>query len=362
MEWLRGVEFLHNPLIDWLAALGIALAINVAVGVLKWLVAHKLAAMASRTETALDDALVEVLKRTRQWLIFGVTLYIGSRYLELPPNAEKLLRNVAVVAAFLQLGGWLRAGLEFWLSRYRRRVLANDAAAATSLAALSFIGQVVLWTMVVLLMLDNLGINVTALVAGLGVGGIAVALAVQNILGDLFASLSIVLDKPFVIGDTINVDNFTGTVEHVGLKTTRIRSVNGEQLIFSNSDLLKARMRNYKRMQERRVVFNIGVLYQTPPEKLEKVPELVKQIVADTPYARFDRTHLLSLGDSALVFEAVYWILDSDYGRYVNAHHRINIELVRRFAAEGIGFAYPSQSLYVEGPVRVETVPAKGQA
>ena len=128
------------------------------------------------------------------------------------------------------------------------------------------------------------------------------------------------------------------------------------------SDLLKARMRNYKRMQERRVVFNIGVLYQTPPEKLEKVPELVKQIVADTPYARFDRTHLLSLGDSALVFEAVYWILDSDYGRYVNAHHRINIELVRRFAAEGIGFAYPSQSLYVEGPVRVETVPAKGQA
>jgi small-conductance mechanosensitive channel len=215
---------------------------------------------------------------------------------------------------------------------------------------------------ILLLMLDNLGINVTALVAGLGVGGIAVALAVQNILGDLFASLSIVLDKPFVIGDSITVDSYSGTVEHVGLKTTRIRSLGGEQLVFSNSDLLKARLRNFKHMQERRIVFSVGVLYQTPADKLEKIPALVKEIIEKAPRVRFDRAHLRDLGDSALIFEIVYWVLDPTYARYMDAQQSINLGLIRCFADEGIGFAYPSQSLFIEGPVRVETASTADKA
>lgn len=354
MEWLNTVEILKNPLADWLAALGIALAINVAVAVLKWLVANKFAKVAARTDTALDDAVISVARRTRQWLIFGITLYFGSRYLELPEQFDKMLRNVAVISLFLQIGSWLLAALDFWLERYRRNAELNNAAAATGLAALSFIGRLVLWAMVLLLMLDNLGINVTALVAGLGVGGIAVALAVQNILGDLFASLSIVLDKPFAIGDYIVVDNHSGTVEHVGLKTTRLRSLSGEQLIFSNSDLLKARLRNFQRMQQRRISFNVGVVYQTPPDQLEKIPAMIQEIVEQAPLTRFERSHLSSLGDSALVFETVYWMLDSDYNHYMDAQQSINLALLRRFGDLGIGFAYPTQSLFIEGPVQLE--------
>ena len=356
MDWLLGVEVLKNPLRDWLMALGIALTVNVLVGLAKWLIVRKFAAVAARADAALYDAIIDIARRTRQWLVFGVTLYFGSHYLALPDQAEKILRNIAVIALFLQLGSWLLAALDFWLNRYRNHALSNDAGAATSLAALSFIGKLLLWAVILLLMLDNLGVNVTALVAGLGVGGIAVALAVQNILGDLFASLSIVLDKPFVIGDSITVDNYTGTVEHVGLKTTRIRSLGGEQLVFSNSDLLKARLRNFKRMEERRIVFNIGVLYQTAPEKLERIPAMVKEIVEQTAHARFDRAHLRDLGDSALVFEIVYWVLDPMYVRYMDAQQSINIGLLRRFADENIGFAYPTQSLFIESPLRIESM------
>ncbi len=357
MDLFLQIEFLGNPLADWLTALGIALAINVAVGTIKWAVLRRLAEVAERTDTALDDAVVEITRRTRQGLIFGVTLFAGSHYLALPESVATVLRNVATVAAFLQIGLWAIAALDFWLERYRRRTLAHDAGAATSLAALNFIGRLVLWAVVLLLMLDNLGVNVTALVAGLGVGGIAVALAVQNILGDLFASLSIVMDKPFVIGDSIVVDNYSGTVEYVGLKTTRIRSSGGEQLVFSNSDLLKARLRNFRRMQERRIVFSFGVVYQTPQEKLEKIPGMVRDIVAAAPKARFDRAHLRDLGDSALNYEVVYWVLEPDYTRYMDAQQAINLGLLSRFAQEGIGFAYPTRSVFVEGPLRVETAP-----
>ncbi len=172
-------------------------------------------------------------------------------------------------------------------------------------------GKVVLWALVLLLALDNLGVDVTALVAGLGIGGIAVALALQNVLGDLFASLSIALDKPFVIGDFIVVDTLSGNIEHVGLKTTRIRSLSGEQIVISNTDLLHTRIRNFKRMQERRILFSIGVEYQTPAEKLEKIPGWLQDIVSSVPLARFDRAHFKSFGDFALLFEIVYYVGES---------------------------------------------------
>ena len=351
---LLELELLGNPLQDWLAALGIALAINVVVGLFKWTIVHRLAKVATRSSHAFDDALVEIARRTRQWLILGVTLFVASHYLELPARAESVLRVTATVAAFLQLGLWAGAGLDFWLNRYRQRTLQTDAGAATSLAALSFVGRVLLWAFVLLLALDNLGVDVTALVAGLGVGGIAVALAVQNILGDLFASLSIVMDKPFVIGDFIVIDDYSGTVEHVGLKTTRIRSISGEQLIFSNSDLLKARLRNYKRMQERRIVFSFGVLYQTSPQQLQQIPGIVRGIIEAQERARFDRAHFSRFGESSLDFEVVYWMKEPDYGRYMDTQQAINLALFQAFAEAKIGFAYPSRSIYIENPLRVE--------
>lgn len=224
----------------------------------------------------------------------------------------------------------------------------QDTSSATTITFLGLCARLILWLIVLLLILDNLGVNITGLVAGLGIGGIAVALAVQNILGDLLASLSIVLDKPFVIGDFVVVDSLSGTIEHVGLKTTRIRSLSGEQLIFSNNDLLKSRIRNYKRMQERRIVFSFGVVYQTPLEKLKIIKKIVTDIITAQENARLDRVHFKEYGDSSLNFEIVYFIAKPDFGLYMDVQEAINLEIFRRFQEESIEFAYPTQTLYIQ--------------
>ncbi len=195
--------------------------------------------------------------------------------------------------------------------------------------------------------LDNLGFNITTLIASLGIGGIAVTLALQNILGDLFASLSIVLDKPFAVGDFVTVDELAGTVEFIGLKTTRLRSLSGEQIVCANGDLLKSRIRNYKRMQERRVLFELGLLYQSTPAQLEAVPGLVRAAVEAQPDTRFERAHFKGFGASSLDFEVVYHVTVPDYARYMDVQQGINLALVRAFAGAGIGFAYPSRTVFL---------------
>lgn len=347
-------EFLNNSLEAWAIAIGIALAINIVIGIVKWIAIHRFAEIARRTHTSLDDAVIEVIKSLRQWLILLMTFYIGSRYLDLSAGTNATLRKIAIIAAFFQAGLWLGAVLNFWIHRARDKAMRENAAAATGLSAIGFIARVTLWIIVALLMLDNLGIDVTALVAGLGVGGIAIALAVQNILGDLLASLSIVLDKPFVIGDFIVVDDLAGTVEHVGLKTTRLRSLSGEQLVFSNGDLLKSRLHNYKRMQERRVLFGFGVVYQTTADQLQQIVQMVRDIIAEQPATRFDRAHFKGFGESSLDFEVVYWMLDPDYNKYMDTQQTINLVLLRRFAEQGLSFAYPTRTLQIDGPIRFE--------
>lgn len=347
LSWLERLLW-GNPLGDWGYALGLALTINVVFAVLKALIVGPLARRASRSATPVDDAIVAMARHTRQFLIFGVTLLVGVQYLSLDPLIEVYFQRIATVAGFLQLGLWLSGALSFWIRRVQRRRGAQDATLATSLSAIQFIARLLLWTLVVLLMLDNLGVDVTALVAGLGVGGIAVALAVQNILGDLFASLSIVMDRPFVVGDFIEVDQFVGTVEHVGLKTTRLRSNTGEQIIIANSDLLKTRIRNYKRMDERRVLFRFGVVYQTPPAQLQAIPELVRSIIEAHPDTRFERTHFVAFGGSSLDFEVVYWMRNPDFLCFRDAHQQVSLTLFERFLKEGIEFAYPTQTLFMQ--------------
>lgn len=349
-QWQQwNVEIFGGQLTQWAVALGVTTTIILVVALLKPLLIRRISLLASRTSTSLDDGLVCAVKATKMLLVTLIALYVGSQYLELPEKSTKFLAGAATIAAFLQVGFWLAAILDFWLTRSRERAMATNASAATSLTALSFVAQLLLWTLMLLLALDNLGIDVTALVAGLGIGGIAVALAVQNILGDLFASLSIVVDKPFVNGDFIIVDDYMGTVENVGLKTTRIRSLGGEQIIFSNSDLLKTRVRNYKRMYERRVVFAFGVTYSTTPDQLEKLPALVKQIVESQKNVRFDRSHFQKFGESSLDFETVYWVLSPDYNAYMDVQQAINLAIVRALAKEEVGFAFPTRTLEIGG-------------
>jgi len=213
--------------------------------------------------------------------------------------------------------------------------------------AIGFVSRIVIWSLVVLLALDNAGIDVTALVAGLGVGGVAVALAVQNILGDLFASLSIVFDKPFAVGDFLIIDSYMGSVEYVGLKTTRLRSLSGEQRVFSNSDLLGSRIRNYGRMYERRVSFDIGVTYQTPRDKLRMIPEILREAIESQKQTRFDRSHFKAYGDSSLLFETVYYVGVPDYNIYMDIQQAVNLRVHERFEEEGVEFAYPTRTLLV---------------
>jgi small-conductance mechanosensitive channel len=300
------------------------------------------------TENRWDDGVVKTLQATHTLFLLVLAAYLGSLLLVLPERTVHITQSVVIVALLLQVALWGNVLMEFAIERYMKARMETDAAAATTVSAMSFVGKLILWSVVALLALENMGVDVTALVAGLGVGGIAVALAAQNILGDLFASLSIVLDKPFVLGDFIIVGDMMGTVEKIGLKTTRLRSLSGEQLIFSNTDLLSSRVRNFKRMFERRVVFGVGVIYQTPKDKLAAIPGMIREIVESQQQIRFDRSHFKDFGASSLNFETVYYVLGPDYTMYMDIQQAINLALFEKFEQEGIEFAYPTQTLFLE--------------
>lgn len=322
----------------------------------------RLAKFAPSTETDWDDIVTTALQRTKGWSLLVFAAFLGGITLTLPEGVLTVLASAAAIALFLQLGFWVNAGITAWMKSYEKRRAQEDVSAVMSMSVLTIVAKLVLWSMVLLLSLDNVGVDVTALVAGLGIGGVAVALAAQNVLGDLFASLSIVLDKPFVLGDFLIVGDHLGAVEKIGLKTTRVRSLSGEQLIFSNNDLLTSRIRNYGRMFERRVVFKIGVTYQTPRDKLKSIPGIIREAVEalgeDT--VRFDRSHFQSYGDFALSFETVYYVLDPDYNLYMDCQQSINLRIHERFEAEGIEFAYPTQTLFLAREGENSTVESVG--
>lgn len=343
LDWLDN-QLLGEPARDWITALGIALAVLLALALIKRIVVSRVSRLASRTETQADDFFVEMVRRTRWLLVLFPVLSLAAVSLDVP-GFRGYLKTAAILAFLLQLALWALVAINFWMDNHRKRRTESDAASITMIRAFGFMGKVVLWSVILLLALENLGVDVTALIAGLGVGGVAVALAVQNILGDLLASLSIVLDKPFVIGDTIQIDNFTGTVESIGIKTTHLRSVTGEQLVFSNGDLVKSRIRNHKRMGERRVSHAFDVVYQTPAEKVARIPEIVRGLVDTRVQLRFDHAHLVGLGESGLRFEAVWFVLSPDNNLHLDLQQSVLLDLLRILEAEGIELAYPTRTL-----------------
>jgi small-conductance mechanosensitive channel len=349
---------LHNPLQDWLIAIGIVFGIMLLAVVLKRQVIARMSVAAHNGDSQGYAAMVKMAQASKLWLVAIVALQLGSQYLDLPHKAELTLQRISTVAAFLQCGIWLSAALDFWIARSRNHLPDAWQSETRSIDPFSFLGRLILWTLLLLVVLDNLGVNITALATSLGVGGIALALAVQSILGDLFASLSIIMDKPFVIGDSIAIDGLSGTVEHIGLKTTRIRSSTGEQLVVANSDMLKARLRNYKRMQERCITFGFSVPFGTAAEVLEKIPQTVRSVIEACDKVRFDRAHFKDLSGSAYVFEVVYWVLEPDYRLYMDSHQVINLGLVRAFEKDGVQLSYPSQTLTIEHPASVKAVSA----
>ncbi len=339
--------YFGNSLQAWMTAGGVAALAVFLLGVTKKFLVGRLSRIAENTPADIDDLIVDIIKQIRFFFLLIISLYAGTLFLALSPALTRVIQSLAVISLLIQGALWGNMIITFWLSKMMKKRMEEDASSATTLSALGFISRLLLWSVIMLLALDNLGVNITTLVAGLGVGGIAIALALQTILGDLFSSLSIVLDKPFVIGDFIIVNEYLGSVEYIGLKTTRIRSLSGEQIIFSNSDLLQSRIRNYKRMFERRIVFTIGVTYQTPYEKVAWIPGKMKEIIEAQPLARFDRAHFKEYGDSALVYEGVYYVKNPDFAAYMDTQQVINLELFKAFAEKGIEFAYPTRTVHV---------------
>jgi small-conductance mechanosensitive channel len=337
--------FFGNTVRMWAIGLAVALSTTFVLAAVKRFIAHRLGIFARRTSTDIDDLLVDLLNRTKIYFLFAISLYAGSHALSLNAEVVSARRTILVLLLLLQSAVWGSGLITYLLGKMAKSKMGGEGASTTTVAALGFISKTVVWSIVLLLALENLGFDVTALVAGLGVTGIAVALALQNILGDLFASLSIVLDQPFVIGDYIVVDDLQGTVEHIGLKTTRVRSISGEQIVFSNADLLKSRVRNFKRMQERRIAFSFGVTYQTTEAQITAIPRMVGDIISAQPDTRFDRAHFQAFGESALRFEVVYFVLKTDYKIFMDIQQTINLELLHRFREEGIVFAHPTQTL-----------------
>lgn len=340
--------FYGNDVKTWLFALGVAIGTFLVLRLIEQVLIVRVESLTKKTDTVIDDILIHALRKTKLGFLTVVSIFAGSALLTLPDKVRSILWSVTIIATLLQGGIWISAALLMWLQKYREKQLSSDAASVMTMNMLGRLARIVLWSVILLLILDNLGVDVTALVAGLGIGGIAVALAAQNILGDLFASLAIVLDKPFVLGDFVIVGDLLGTVQRIGIKTTRITSLSGEQLVFSNADLLGSRIRNFGRMRQRRIVFTLGVTYDTPSDKLEKIPVIIQEVIDGQEKCRFDRSHFSSYGDFSLNFESVYYVELADYNVYMDIQQAINLGIYRRFEAEGIEFAFPTQTLFVQ--------------
>lgn len=342
------IEFLGNALLRWAIAAGIVLVLLAALLFARSFIRGHYARMRTTERVELLEVPFSIVRRTTFFFLLVMSLAAGIATLDLTANQRTVVTAAAVIALCWQMGLWLSAALIAWLEHRRYHVLAENRAAAGSLEIIAFIGRLAIWIVVLLLTLDNLGINITTLIAGLGIGGIAIALAVQNILGDLLASLSITFDKPFIVGDFLVIGDFMGTVEAIGIKSTRLRSLTGEQIVMANADLLSSRVRNYQRMIERRIVFTLGLAIDTPLDKLQKVPEIIRAIIEAQKPVRFDRCHFAKFGASSLDFEAAYFVLTADFNLYMDIQQTINFAIYAAFEREKIGFAYPTQKLVVQ--------------
>jgi small-conductance mechanosensitive channel len=348
LDWAGHTTVAGVSLASLALGIGAAMLAYVLMSLALRIALSHLTRVAERTTNRADDMLVEVLAGTNRWLLALVAILVGVGMLDLPDRWSSRVGQLWFIALALQVALWANRCVSIGLRRHALKHAATPSATVGAAATLVSWGlRTLLWAIVLLAMLSNLGVNITAFIASLGVGGIAVALAAQNILGDLFASVAIAADKPFEVGDFIVLGSVAGTVELVGVKTTRIRSLGGEQIVMSNTELLKQTVSNYKRLRERRIVFGFGVSYDTSAEQAEEIPLIVRRLVEQSPRLRFDRAHFKAFGASSLDSEVVYIVLDPAYGVYMDEQQRINLALMRELGERGIGFAFPTQTLHV---------------
>jgi small-conductance mechanosensitive channel len=339
--------FFNNPLRDWFAAVAFGVGAYALLVLVRGVVANRLQAIASRTATELDDALTELTRATRWFFLAVVAARFGMQHVVLQSNVLLRIDQLCAILVLLQVGLWIVAFVTFLTDRtLQRRHVAGDRVGVAAIRALNVAARVLVWVALFVVMLNwTFGFNVTLLLGGLGVGGVAIAFALQQTLGDLFAALAIVFDQPFDVGDSIGVNEVAGDVERIGLKTTRLRGVNGELIVLSNADLLKSRIHNYTRMAERRVAFPVDISLDTPAEAVARVPAILEAAVLAHRPTRFVRCPLVRITDTAMRFECVYFVLDAEYTVMTAVHHAVQLDMLRRFASDGIELARAPRTL-----------------
>jgi small-conductance mechanosensitive channel len=309
-------------------------------------------ALAQKTVGEFDDVIVASIESIKAWVYTIVALFAALQFFALPETADLIVKGIFSFVVVWQAITIASCFVDYFVTRFLEKDVdgdgVTDPGSVTASHMVTLIAKIVFWVFGTIFVLSNLGIEVTSLIAGLGVGGIAVAFALQGVLSDLFASFSLYFDKPFRIGDFIVVGADTGTVEKIGIKSTRIRTLQGEQLVVSNTELTTARVQNFKKMSERRIASHFGITYETPQEKVHQVPDIVTGIFDGIDGARLDRVHFTSFADSALIFELVYHVETSDYAEYLDRQQTFNFELMRIFSEKGIDFAYPTQTIYTK--------------
>ncbi len=348
---LAGAEVWNQPLLgntvgDFVLALGAFFIFLVVFKVFQVVILNRLTALAKKTATDIDDTLIRIVRSIRPSFYIFIALYAALYFLALSDTARSILDALLIVWIVYQVVTAVQILIDYMVKKKLGEE--EDKAAENAVGILGLAAKVVLWTIALLLILSNLGINITSLVAGLGIGGLAVALALQNILSDLFSSFAIYFDKPFAPGDFIVVGDKVGVVEKIGIKTTRLRALQGEEIVISNQELTSAQVQNFKKMEERRVAFSFGVTYETPVALLKQIPALVESIVSAEKDVRFDRAHFNRFDDSALSYDIVYYVKSSEYMVYMDTQQAINLAILEQFEALGISMAYPTQTLYIQ--------------
>ncbi len=345
------LQFLDNNLSDYLLAVSILIGGAIAIKIIRTVAFRSLKNWAARTDNIYDDAIIRILERNLVPITYIGIIYLAVDNLTLHPILARAIEVVTIIASTLLAIRLFTASVEYLIKIYWITYHRNNANIEQSIDALLPAIRVVVWLIGIIFLLDNLGFNISAVVASLGIGGVAIALASQGVLQDLFSYFSILLDRPFELGDFIIVGDYLGTVEYVGIKTTRLKSISGEEIIIANTDLTSSRIRNFKRMRQRRIVFKFGVVYDTSTEQLAKIPVLIEEIINDTENALCDRAHFSGYGEYSLDFEVVYFISSNDYNLYMDAQQKINLKVKSEFAKHQIEFAYPTQVNYLDNLV-----------
>jgi small-conductance mechanosensitive channel len=333
-----------NTVRDWAIALGISVGLFLIAKIIQRIIVSRMKKYSDTSKSKFDDLIVSIIEKAIMPLAFIYSFYAGYRYLNVHPTVTKVIHvAILVVTIFFIIRG-ISAFISYLFLRFAKARSGDDSQVRQAKGILALV-QIILWILGVIFLIDNLGYDITTIVAGLGIGGIAIALAAQTILGDLFSYLVIFFDKPFEIGDFIIVDDKMGSVEYVGIKSTKIRALSGEQLILSNTDLTNSRIQNYKRMEKRRVEFSFGVEYETSPSKLKEIPKKVREIIEMEKLTQFDRAHFANYGDFSLNYAVVYNVLSADFNVYMDIQERINLGIFEYFQKSEISFAYPTQKL-----------------